>query len=339
MSDGAFAKAVSGVSIENMAGPYQGRLIPSVTVIDTRAAMRVSDGLEALCLVVDQKSITTIREWPASEGFEVEILPEDPGSPKSKLQVILQSTDRRFREVFFALCEDICGMLDSAENEEAAVRAFQSRLVKWQSFFKKGRSDGLSPEHQVGLFGELHVMKDILLKAGVHSTVLKAWRGCLKANQDFQFKDWALEVKTSRAVIVDKVSISNVQQLDEDGKSPMVLTVVHVHANRTSGTTLPAVIRELRQGLIGEASELFEQGLFEVGFLDIHAEAYEDTKYQILGMNHYEVKEGFPRLCRADLPDGIKKVKYDISIDAARGFRVSEESVYELAHRTDNNKD
>ncbi len=334
MSTQKFIQTVSEIAVENLAGPYQGKLIPSITVVDTYAARRVSDGLEALMLVVVYESISIIHEWPSSVGFSVEVIPEDPGSPKSKMQIFLQLTEERFRDVFFALCEDVCTVLADAVEELEAVRVFHSRLMRWQSFLKKGKFEGLSEEKQVGLYGELIIMKDVLLPAFISSDVLKAWRGCKKANQDYQFPDWALEVKTSRATIIEKVSISNVQQLDEDGKAPLILTVVHVHSNMTSGSTLPEIVSQLRNTLDGEASDLFEEGLFEVEYLDIHVPLYQDTKYQVLDVNHYEVSEGFPRLRKSDLPDGVKRVKYDISIDSTREYKVSEDVLYKIGERS-----
>ena len=47
-------------------------------------------------------------------------------------------------------------------------------------------------------------------------------------------------------------------------------------------------------------------------------------------MLHHEVKDGFPRVLREQLPDGVKKVRYEISIDAARPFRIDEGRVHAM---------
>ena len=182
----------------------------------------------------------------------------------------------------------------------------------------------------MGLFGELLILRDLFLPVLEANQVVPAWRGCKKAQQDFQFVDRALEVKTSRATILDRVSISSVQQLDEDGMSPLVLSVVHVHANETSGETLPEMIKSLRAVLSDDALDPFEEGLVEVGYLDEHENKYEKTRYQLNDVIHHEVKDGFPRILREDLPDGVKKVRYEISLDAARNFRIDEKAVHEI---------
>jgi hypothetical protein len=279
-------------------------------------------------LVLQATSVAGIREWPESAGFDLDVLTTGGASQNATTEIYLQLTDGRYRDVFLALCEDVCSVLAKATGEAAAVRDFHSRLVRWQSFLKLNRPEGLSPEAQVGLFGELRVMADILLERMDHSAVVRAWRGCRKAAQDYQFNTWAMEVKTSRAPILDRIAVSNVQQLDEDGKSPLFLTVVQVHANPTSGETLPQLVERVRGRVDFECLELLDSGLVEVGYLETQAHLYAETKYDLIQVLHHEVRDGFPRIRRNDLPDGVKKVRYDISIDAARGFRVGEEAVY-----------
>ncbi len=328
MSGGFYRTSVSGIDVTGAAGPYQGKLISGITVVDVRAARRVSDGLEAMQLVASADSLAGIVKWPSSAGFQIDLSPVDPGSSHSMMQILLQLTEARYRDVFFALCEDVCSVLTTMKGEGEAVRALHSRLGRWQSFLRQNRPDGLSPESQVGLFGELYVLREHLLPRIHPMVVLPAWRGCKGANQDFQFADWALEVKTSRAPILEKVSISNVQQLDEDGVLSLVLTVVQVHSNETTGETLPEMISSLRSRLPDDVRDLLDEGLVEVGYLDVHEELYERTRYQVSDVIHHEVKDGFPRLLREDLPDGVKKVRYEVSLDAAQGFRVNEDSFH-----------
>ncbi len=330
MSGNLFTTKVSEIDVKGKQGPHQALLISAITVIDARAAVRVSDGLEAIQLTASAASLSRIIEWPSCGGFEVNLEPETPGSPLSKMNIFIQLTESRFREVFYSLCDDVCSVLTNETSEADAASKIHSRLIKWQSFLKQHQADGLSPEAQVGLFGELLVLRDLFLPVLEANQVVPAWRGCKKAQQDFQFADRALEVKTSRATILDRVSISSVQQLDEDGMAPLVLSVVHVHANETAGETLPEMVKSLRAVLRDDVLDLLDEGLVEVGYLDEHEKKYEKTRYQLNGVIHHEVKDGFPRLLRKNLPDGVKKVRYEISLDAARDFRIDEKAVHEI---------
>ncbi len=333
MKNSLFGRALDGVRIAGMVGPYQGRLVAEISAVEVRAARRVADGLEALQLVVAPGAIVGVVEWPESAGFAVLVYETGIHAGSRRIEIILQLADARFRDVFLALCEDVCSVLADASEESAAVHAFHSRLMRWQSFLKRHAPEGLSPEAQVGLFGELKVMVDVLMCGGQLAKVLRAWRGCKGAAQDFQFEGWALEVKTSRAAILERVSVSNVQQLDEDALVPLFLTVVHVQASPVAGETLVELVARVRERVGDVGREALDDGLMEVGYLDIHDTLYSGTKYGILEVLHHEVRDGFPRIQREQLPDGVKKVRYDISIDAARGFRVSESAVYTILER------
>ena len=324
-----YTSTVRSISTTGESGTHAQLRISAVTAVATFAARRIGDDLEALLLELAPASLSGIVEWPVSRGFQVDIGPASPGS-RTRTRLYLQLTEERYREVFHVLCEDVCSVLTTASGEEDGVRACHSRLMRWQAFLRKHQPDGLSPEERVGLFGELLVLRDLFLPRLEPAVTIRAWRGCKKAHQDFQFPGRAMEVKTTRAAIPDRISITNVQQLDEDGLAPLVLTIVHVHANETSGETLPEMVNAIRNVLPDNAREHFEDGLIEVGYLDAHEKLYEKMRYQLNGVLHHEVRDGFPRILREQLPDGVKKIRYEITIDAARPFRIDEDSVHEI---------
>jgi hypothetical protein len=216
-------------------------------------------------------------------------------------------------------------MLESASDATTAVRAFHGRLRQWQSFLQRHGAEGLSEEARCGLFGELLILQNLLLPRFAARAVVLAWRGCKKAHQDFQFLARALEVKTTRATIPDRIAISNVQQLDDENIRDMFLTVVHIKENEVVGETLPEIVDRVRTSNSDSAYELLEQGLEEVGYSDLHRDLYLRTRYQLLQVFHFEVREGFPRLTRADIPQGVKDVRYELSFDACRPFAIDEE--------------
>lgn len=324
-----YRSVVESITTAGESGRYTQLRINGVSAIDAFAARKIEDDLEALLLEVEPSTLARIVEWPLSRGFQIDFGATDPGSP-IRTRLYLQLTDERYRDVFYTLCEDVCSVLAEASGEQEAIRAFHSRLVRWQAFLKKHPPDGLSPEEQVGLFGELLILNDLFLPRLEPSLTVRAWRGCRKAHQDFQFSDRALEVKTTRAVTPSTIRISNVQQLDEDGVAPLVLTLVVVHANQTSGETLPDMVEKIRTVLPDDARERFDDGLIEVGYLDIHDKLYVNSRYQVNGVLHHEVRDGFPRLLREQLPEGVKAVQYDISIDAARPFLIDEGRIGEI---------
>jgi hypothetical protein len=132
-------------------------------------------------------------------------------------------------------------------------------------------------------------------------------------------------VKTTRAVTPDSVYISSIQQLDEEGVDEMFLSLVWVHQNESSGASLPALVAGIRSSLSGQAEAMFNDGLIEVGYLESHQPKYEKELYQIREISMFSVEDEFPRLTRKLIPNGVKGVKYQISIDACGAFLMKPE--------------
>jgi len=320
-----YTPVVDSLTTDGVTGTHVQKRIGEISALDAYAAKRVADELEALIFEVATAAIERINEWPRSRGFEVLL---ERGEEETRVH--LQLVEERYREVFRALCGDVCKVMIGASDEADAVRVFHQRLLRWQSFLQKHGPEGLSEHARCGLFGELLVLRDLLLPCMGAGVVLHAWRGCKKAHQDFQFPDRALEVKTTRASIPDRISISNVQQLDGEGMEHMFLTVVHVNENETVGETLLDVIDGLRDVLPDDNRDLLDAGLNEVGFSDAHRALYARSRFQLIDLLHFEVRAGFPRLARHQIPDGVKSVRYEITIDACRPFRTDQAAVLEL---------
>ncbi|MDC0176163.1 PD-(D/E)XK motif protein [Planctomycetaceae bacterium] len=324
-----FTKVVDSLTNGDPDGSHIRKRINAISAVNAFAAIRVSDSNEALILEIDTAALTGISEWPSTRGLEVCPEPLQPGAGGTS-RLLLQLTEERFRDVFRSLGDDVCSVLTKAPDDTAGVREFHRRLVRWQSFLQKYGPDGLGPNLRCGLYGELFVLRKLMLPLLGAETAVSAWRGCKKANQDFQLPDRALEVKTTRSGIPDRISISNVQQLDDEGMAHMFLTVVQVHANETTGETLPEIIERLKDEMPDNIQDMLDSGLEEVGYLDSQSQLYSSERYQPIELFHHQVREGFPRLSRSQIPDGVKKVRYDISFDSCKPFRIDEQRVIEL---------
>jgi len=321
-----FATIVDTLTTAGIDGAYVRKRLAGITVTAGYAAKRVSDGLEALILEVTTSALDAPGDWPQSRGFEVRPQPVKTGATH-RTRVTLQLVESRFRMVFRALADDVCVALSREPDEAHAIQRFHARLSHWQSFLQKHGPDGLSQEARCGLYGELYVLRHTILPIADHHRAVQAWRGCKKAHQDFQFPHIALEVKTTRADIVDRISVSNIQQLDSDGVAPLFLTVVHAQESETNGETLPEMIENLRTELEDDTRDLLNEGLAEVGYLDEHRHLYVRTRYQGLSTDHFRVGPGFPRMTLDQVPDGVKRVKYQISIDACRPHQVNDDEI------------
>ena len=62
------------------------------------------------------------------------------------------------------LGEDICKVIEPETDPHNAVREMHRRLYRWQEFLMRHSPDGLSSEQRTGLFGELELLRSLILK-------------------------------------------------------------------------------------------------------------------------------------------------------------------------------
>jgi hypothetical protein len=324
MSD-LYTRVIDSIDPPHDTGTYTQKRIAEVRALGVFAAIHTESQLEAILFEVELASLARVDSWPSGEGFRIETQPLDREPQQARLSIRL--TESRYRDLFLVFANDISEVLTGHSRAETAVRAVHQRVCKWQEFLKEHGPDGLSEERQAGLFGELHILENIFLARMSETGALSSWRGCRKANQDFQFRDFALEVKTCRAAIPSVVHISNIEQLTGGIIEHFFLTVVHVHQNESEGDTLPGIISRIRSRLDDPSYGMFSDGLAEVGYLDVHAGVYSRTRYLVREVLNYQVGDGFPRLLLEQIPEGVKAVKYQIGLDACQPYRVEAEAV------------
>ncbi|MDR2125714.1 MAG: PD-(D/E)XK motif protein [Prevotellaceae bacterium] len=111
------------------------------------------------------------------------------------------------RDVFAVMCENMIQSVWSLRSEKQVVGTIINQLEKWQALFEKLKGESLTPSEQQGLYGELHFLQKFIAK---HEAVaaLNAWVGTDREVRDFQYNDWAVEVKTTAGNNHQKVNIS-----------------------------------------------------------------------------------------------------------------------------------
>jgi len=325
MSDN-FSNIVDSLVESGTESLYIQKRIPGITIVDAYAAKKVESGLAALLLLVDGEFLKHIEQWPECDGFTVMIRSASSEGNGSVLLSLDLKSDR-YREIFLTLAEDLCSVLQRESIVADALIAFHRRLYRWQHFLKKHRPEGLSSEMRAGLFAELTLLNDLFFHYLMPLSAVEGWRGCKKANQDFQYPGFALEAKSSRSANPDFINISNIRQLDEDGIDEMYLVILLLNENESNGESLPRLIEKIREVLPDPAVDLFNEGLMEVGYLDLHEGLYKNELYQVKNNFGYRVLDGFPRVKHSELPDGVGHVKYKINLAACRDYLVTKDEI------------
>ena len=158
---------------------------------------------------------------------------------------------------------------------------------------------------------------------------IESWTGSKKTSQDYEFGSVSVEVKSSTAVDASRVNISNCRQLDDDSLDNLFLARVLFDVRQGDERTLPKLIDSIKVELEKKAPESkldFEEKLVRAGYQPKHVEQYNNRMYSKRNLTFYKVENDFPRILESNLPVGITKVTYEISLDVCRDFIIDEDN-------------
>ncbi|GAB3879700.1 hypothetical protein GCM10028824_43600 [Hymenobacter segetis] len=248
-------------------------------------------------------------------GLSLEPLP-DPDEPEKAFLLALILTDERFSDIFSILAADIVAALADAHDSNAHLRAFMARLNRWQELFGLFNPAGLSGPARQGLFGELHLMRELLAEGLAPGLVINAWTGPLHDPQDFHFGPNAVEVKTSSGSS-QSFQVSGAAQLDESPFEQLFLVHLFLEVAENAGETLPQLVQHLVAQLESDPAvfKLFETRLHQAGYFHAQAERYHAEGFRVRHTMPALVHEAFPRIRAADLPPGLGSVAYTVDTD------------------------
>ncbi|MEV0623995.1 PD-(D/E)XK motif protein [Nonomuraea sp. NPDC050404] len=229
------------------------------------------------------------------------------------------------RLLFCALLADLVNQLRIPVPGPAT--ALVRRLGAWRRMLDRGLSTGLSPEARLGLYGELLVLREVMLHA-LGSAAVRAWVGPGGAPQDFQHLSAAVEVKTVSRRDPDRCRISNERQLEAAAHTTSLFLVHQAVSTSGDGTSLGELVDELRNHpKVTPELSWFENCLLEAGWLDIHRDQYVNDRYFLSRRQAFAVDATFPRITPSDLAPGVSGVSYLVDLSSCSSHRVDEETV------------
>jgi hypothetical protein len=239
--------------------------------------------------------------------------------------------DRQFKDIFDTLIADVILNIICESEIKTVLKNYTNRLLKWESLFERFGQQGLNPEEQRGLYGELYFLRKYLQSNPEFQHVLNSWVGPTKEIRDFQAGSWSLEVKTTHGNNHQKVQISNERQLDTSNLENLFLFHLSLEARQQSGETLNQIVDTISEALNNDfiSLSLFKSKLIEVGYFDIHKHLYENTGYYIRQELFYKVDRDFPRIEEKDIRNGVGDVKYSIVVSQCYEFVIVEDDVFQ----------
>jgi hypothetical protein len=326
-----FLLAWSSLSSADAEPGWQAIALPSAGPLLLRAGRRSPDNAEAVLVCFPSAKLATADKLPEGQGFAVERADPD-GS--GKLWLALTRKSAGSAELFASMACDVVGALDDAviagSDEAKLLRILVGRVGAWQEFMRKG-AQSLSPEAEVGLIGELELLR-AAIDAGMSLALsVEAWVGPLDGVQDFEIGAGALEVKTTLSSIGFPAKIGSLEQLDDSARQPLFLAGARLRQT-DGGKLLPEFVEAMRQlvGSDAEASRLMSERLLSAGYYDVHADRYT-RRFALAGIRVVEITAGFPRLTPGSVPAGITRAIYEIDLDKAPGDNIGiEEALKKL---------
>ncbi|MGB3453602.1 MAG: PD-(D/E)XK motif protein [Moheibacter sp.] len=295
---------------------------------DIFVALRNPEKIRCIAFNVRRDNIIKENNFEKLKDLKVEVVHDDNNSKKSYLLILLLTN--QFTEIFSVLCEDLIESVSSEADEKKLIERLKERLVQWQSLFEKVGREGLSEEAQRGLYGEVYFLRDFIQNSQNHFNCLRSWVGPEKNIQDFQFGNWAVEVKTTHGKNHQKIFISSERQLDDSLIGNIFIFHLSLDIRGGGENTLNSLIESVKVLLINDTSahNLFELKLLQYGYFDNHKTLYESNSYIVRKENIYKVLGNFPRITESMIPQGVGDVKYSIILSDSEEWRVNQEILF-----------
>ncbi len=295
---------------------------------DVFIALKSPEKLRCIAFRISKSFPFDENQWNKLKDIKIEILLDE--RDKAKIFLLILLLNKQHKDIFSTLCEDLIFGISDVSTEQTLVEKLLERLAKWQSLFEKVGKQGLSDEAQRGLYGEVFFLRVFLNNSAEQNYCVKSWLGPEKSIQDFQYSNWAVEVKTTHGNNHQKIHITSERQLDDSIIEKIFLYHLSLDIRVGNGESLNSLIDEVLKLLTKNtmASNLFKLKLLESGYYDIHRPIYEEMGYSIRQENLYRVSGNFPRITESQIPIGVGDVKYSIVLSESEEWRIDHQTLF-----------
>lgn len=296
-------------------------------VIPVHAAVACVGGLRSLMIDVPVSALGLLQDLPITGGLAIRLEQPLEGVPPDQRTLLVELEDRQYSDIFEIFCAHLIDGLSGCTKVLEATTLLLARLGRWQNFLRRS-SEHLGQQAVVGLFGELWLLRDLLVPK-VGYVAISSWTGAQKAPQDFFFPGVAaVEVKTSTARPMRTVTIHGERQLDDTGLHCLYLACLRLDQD-AAGENLNDIVASLREhaATAPEFASGFDALLAQAGWLARHAAYYEPMRFRVAEQRFFEVSGGFPRLLPGSLAVGVDNVEYRLDLKACGGHERSHSDV------------
>ncbi len=296
---------------------------------DVYVAIKSPEKLRCIAAHLDSNAELPLKGWDKLRDIKIETIPDGKYPDKQFLMVLL--LNNQHRDIFSTLSEDLIQQVADITREPELIKLLLLRLEKWSLLFEKMGQQGLSNEAQRALYGELYFLRKFLCNVLKPDYCINSWKGVEKSVQDFQFADWAVEIKTTHGKNQQKLHISSERQLDNSLIPRIFLIHYSLEVRQNHGESLNDLVDNLFEILSDSptANNLFSLKLLEAGYFNNHRYLYAETGYSIRQENIYRITDDFPKITEAQIPSGVGDVRYTLIVSAKDDWICSEDQLFE----------
>lgn len=214
--------------------------------------------------------------------------------------------------VFTPFCRDVIDAVVVQGRDP--WKAVAATIRTWQSAWKPARQE-MSANVQVGLFGELFVLRHLMIPC-LGPAAVDQWGGPDAERHDFVGESLHIEVKTTRKSRPEH-EISRLDQLRVPAGCRLLVASIQLEetagGSETLATEMDAVVDLLRSD--GGAMDAYMSKMYQMGWSEEMRNSGELLRFLVRDAAVYAVDDAFPRLPDDfRLPSGVVSVKYTVDL-------------------------
>lgn len=235
----------------------------------------------------------------------------------------LDVSARSHHEELFTLVVNKVVYAIRVEGREPAI-AVDKTIDEMRSAMRPVVPD-LSQTEQIGLFGELWVLSNVLFST-VGPRICHVWSGPDSERHDFVGQGVHVEVKTTTRT-EPKHEISRIDQLRAPAGKRLLMVSVVLERSLAGEETLADRVDEVREklGTHGQAIDVFETQLAKLGWHEGLRQTGSLLRFTLRDVHVFEVSGSFPRLPDDyTAPLGISGIRYTIDVGSLPSLNVAE---------------
>lgn len=238
-------------------------------------------------------------------------------------QTWLDVTARSHHEELLTLVANKALHAIRVEGRDAAVSV--ERIIDDMRAALRPLAPDLSTAEQIGLFGELWVLSNVLFPT-LGSRVCHLWSGPESERHDFVGQGVHVEVKTTTRS-EPRHEISRLDQLKAPVSKRLLFVSVMLEKSLGGDETLADRVDEIRDKLAsdGRALDVFDSRLAQLGWHEGLRQTGALLRLTFRDVHVFEVAGDFPRLPDDYVPPlGVTGIKYSINVGSLPSLDVAE---------------